>query len=365
MLRYADQPTPPFNSPYQQHSSKGSTLLESPYPSPIRNDTHHKHTEGLGLYDFQPSFPTGLPPSPQPSETWNGHMSSGVSPLMTDSIADPWTSGAFDHPVSRSPLPWASAHTSPRSSLSSCTREMSVFSHEGSEHAFPVKVEYSGWAPEMRWGATEPQHMNALSSPQPQPLTVAPERLTAGMYSYDNGYDAAAMQKLESSPMYDYSNRTYDRAPSEESTSSFRSKGRSSYSSTSAPRERSRNRRHTDPANAAFRCHLCPDKGFARRYNYNQHMLTHDVSRKKDNVCPYPDCGREFVRKTDLARHDQSVHQKSKPFKCARCPSVFSRKDTLRRHEEDGCQRRNQLPVSDPRMLQQLRNDGYVPATGL
>ena len=332
MLRYADQPTPPFNSPYQQHTSKKSSLLETPYPSPDRRDGQSKYPDGLGIYGYQPALPTGLPPSPQPSENWNGHLSSGVSPLMTETIADPWTSGAFDHPVSHSPLPWASAHTSPRSSLSSCTREMSVFSREDSDQAYPgVKVEYSGWAPEMRWGTTEPADMHGLSSPRAQPLTVAPERLNAGMYSYDHTYGAPPMSKLESTPVYDYGSRVYDRAPSEESTGSQHSKARSNYSSTSVPRERARNRRHTDPANAAYRCHICPDKGFARRYNYNQHMLTHDVTRRKDNICPYADCGKEFVRKTDLARHDQSVHQKSKPFKCSRCPNAFSRKDTLRR----------------------------------
>jgi hypothetical protein len=304
-------------------------MVESPYPSPVRHDTRQKYTEGLGLYDYQTPLPTGLPPSPQPSESWHGHLTSGVSPLMTESIADPWRSGAFDHPVSRSPLPWASAQTSPRSSLSSCTREMSVFSHEGSEQAFPgIKVEYSGWAPEIRWGATEPADMHGLSS-RTHSLTVAPERLNADVFPYDHSYGATPVPKLESTPMYDYGGRDFERGPSEESTGSLRSKSR--YSSTSVPRERARNRRHTDPANAAYRCHLCTDKGFARRYNYNQHMLTHDVTRRKDNVCPVPGCGKEFVRKTDLARHDQSVHQRIKPFKCSRCPNVFSRKDTLRR----------------------------------
>jgi hypothetical protein len=332
MLRYADQPTPPFNSPYQQHTSKGTPSLESPYPSPIRHDTRPKYTEGLGIYDYQTSMPSGLPPSPQPSETWNGHLSTGVSPLVTETIADPWTSGAFDHPVSRSPLPWASAQTSPRSSLSSCTREMSVFSHEGSEHTFPnVKVEYSGWAPEIRWGAAEPTNMHGLSSPRTQPLTVAPERLNAGVFSYDHSYGAQSIPKLESTPLYDYGGRDFERALSEESTGSLRSKSRSNYSSTGVSRERTRNRRHTDPANAAYRCHLCTDKGFARRYNYNQHMLTHDVTRRKENICPVDGCGKEFVRKTDLARHDQSVHQKVRPFKCSRCPNAFPRKDTLRR----------------------------------
>jgi hypothetical protein len=331
MLRYADQPTPPFNSPYQQHTSKKSSLLEAPYPSPDRHDSTHKYPEGLGLYScYQPALPTGLPPSPQPSESWN----TAVSPLMTEALADPWASGAFDHPISsHSPLPWATTHPSPRSSLSSCTREMSVFSHDGSEQTYPgIKVEYSPWgAPEMRWGVPEPADIHGISSPQPQPLTVAPERLNAGMYSFDNPYGAPQISRIESTPVYGYGGRSFERAASEDSNTSQHSKARSNYSSTSVPRERGRNRRHTDPSNAAYRCPICENKGFARRYNYNQHMLTHDAARQKPHACAHPHCTKEFVRKTDLSRHDQSVHQRSKPFKCSRCPQAFSRKDTLRR----------------------------------
>ncbi|EAT78656.1 hypothetical protein HBI56_171570 [Parastagonospora nodorum] len=363
MLRYPDQPTPPFNSPYQQQS-ESSSMLESPYPSPNRHDGQQKYTEGLGLYDYHTSLPRGLPPSPQPSENWNPQMSTGVSPLMTDTIADPWTSGAFDHPVTRSPLPWASAHNSPRSSLSSCTREMSAFSHDGSEQAFPgVKVEYPGWAQEMRWGAAEPADMRGLSSSRNPSLTVAPERLNSDVFSYEHTYGVHPVPKLESTPMYDYNNRTFERETSEDST--VRDQSRSNYSSINVPTERARNRRHTDPANAPYRCPSCPDKGFKRRYNLNQHMLLHEPNRRKENPCPVEGCSQEFRRKTDLARHDQSVHQKVRPYKCSRCSRSFPRKDTLRRHEDDGCTRRNQVPVTDSRVLTQLRHDGYAPATGL
>jgi hypothetical protein len=330
MLLYADQPTPPFNSPYQQHGSRTNSLLESPYPSPVRHEPQSKYAQGLGLSDYQQPMTGGLPPSPQPSEVWGAQYSTGASPLMSEALADPWQSGAFDHPVSRSPLPWTSSHTSPRSSLSSYTREMSVFSHEGSEPAFPgVKLEGPVWSPEMHFAAEGSSNMNALASSRHSSLTVAPERLNAGMYPYHNAYTSPTMPRYEPSPVFDYDNRNMERAPSEESVGSFRSRGRSSVAGASATRDRTRNRRHTDPAHAAYRCPLCFEKGFARRYNYNQHMLTHDACRKKDNVCH---CGREFVRKTDLARHEQSVHQRAKPFRCARCPSAFSRKDTLRRY---------------------------------
>jgi hypothetical protein len=334
MYGYPDQPTPPLNLPYQERNSRNTSSLESAYPSPAHQCTHTKYTQGLGIYAYPSSLPTDhLPPSPQPSEAWHGHLPSGVSPLMTDTIADPWTSGAFDHPVSHSPLPWASSHTSPRSSLSSCTREMSVYSHEGSEQAFTneIKAEYP-WQPEMSWEAADAAEMHGLTSSRTSSLTVAPERLSSNVFPYDHSYSTASVAKLESNSMYgQYDGQEFERAPSEDSTSSPRSKPRSNYSAAGAPRERGRNRRHTSPTNAPYTCKICTDKGFARRYNYNQHMLTHEANRKKDNICSMPGCGKEFVRKTDLARHDQSVHQKTKPFQCSRCPNRFSRKDTLRR----------------------------------
>ncbi|KAF2855842.1 hypothetical protein T440DRAFT_385353 [Plenodomus tracheiphilus IPT5] len=363
---YADQPTPPFNSPYQQHASRPITLLESPYPSPVRTDNQSKGPHGLGLCGYQQPMPTGLPPSPQPSEVWNNHYSTATSPLVTEALADPWASGAFDHPVARSPLPWASAHTSPRSSLSSYTREMSAFSHEEPEPVYAgVKVESSVWGTGVHFSTDAPSGMHMLPSSRQPPQTVAPERLNAGMYPYETAYPSPGMSRYEPAPSYDFNHRSLDRAPSESSVGSSHSRSRPKYASSTGSRERTRNRRHTDPAHAAYRCQLCPDKGFARRYNYNQHMLTHDSYRKKDNVCTYPGCGKEFVRKTDLARHDQSLHQQVKNFRCSRCPSAFARKDTLRRHEDDGCPRRNQVPVPDHHMLSQLHSDGYHNGMGM
>jgi hypothetical protein len=150
------------------------------------------------------------------------------------------------------------------------------------------------------------------------------------VYSYDHSYGAPQVPKLESS-MYDYDQGGFHRASSEQSNGSQRCESPPDYSSTTVPKQRARNRRHTDPAKAAYRCDLCITKGFARRYNYKQHMLCHDPKRTKI-ACPVEGCARVFVRKTDLARHDGSVHQKIKPFVCSRCAHAFARKDTLRRY---------------------------------
>jgi hypothetical protein len=324
-MLYSEHPTPPFNSPYQTHASRSDSLLESPYLSPNRNESLSKYPHGLGLYDYHHQIPTTLPPSPSPSDSWSGHVSTGASPLMTQAIADPWTSGAFEHPVTRSPQPWGSAQVSPRSSLSSAA-VTPIYSHTGPDNPYremnTVKLEGHGWATDTRYG----QDGSALPSSRHHPLTVAPERLNTTLVPYDNAYGSAQMTRLEPTTALEYESRNYGPAPSEGSPSS-----QSDYPNTSAHRQRGRNRKHTDPAKALFRCNICPDKGFARQYNWKQHMLTHDPLRKKEHVCPWADCGRAFVRKTDLNRHDTSVHLKMKAFICSRCPSKFARKDTCSR----------------------------------
>ncbi|RMZ72638.1 epithelial zinc-finger ezf [Pyrenophora seminiperda CCB06] len=344
-MLYPDQPTPPFNSPYQHHASRTGPLLESPYPSPGQQDPRSKYPQGLGLYEGHHTYGNGLPPSPQPSEDWCNRFHHSATQEV---IADPYASGAFEHPVSRSPLPWNSSQTPPRSSLS-YTREMSAFSHDGSEHTYPrIKTESSAWNPDACYGTDVPVEMTGIASSGQSPLTVNPDRLSTHMYPYENVYTPFAMSRYEQQPVFDYPSRPYERQPSEESIGSQHS--RRTRSIYSAGRGRSRNRRYTDPANAPFHCEVCPNKGFARRYNFNQHMLTHDQDRKKDNFCAHAGCDKRFVRKTDLVRHDISVHQKVKPYRCTRCSSAFPRKDTLRRHEEDGCPRRNQVMTGDPIM---------------
>ena len=337
MYSYADQPTPPFNSPYQQHTSRTGSLLESPYPSPGRQESRPNYTHGLGLYEVQ-SLQNGLPPSPQPSESWGGHYSNGTS---TEPTADPYLSGAFDHPVSRSPVPWSSAQPSPPTfpPLYSSRAMSAAYSHDGSESAaYPdVKMEAPSWNSTVHigYGTEAPVAMGGPSSSRQPPLTVAPERLSSNMYPYETAYPSPAMPRYEPASAYNYDDHTYERAPSVASGSSPQTRTtrttRSTNTMSLANRRRARNRRHTDPALAAFHCELCPDRGFARRYNLNQHMLTHDSYRKRANVCPHPECGKQFVRKTDLARHDQSVHSDIRPHKCSKCASAFPRKDTLHR----------------------------------
>jgi uncharacterized Zn-finger protein len=92
-----------------------------------------------------------------------------------------------------------------------------------------------------------------------------------------------------------------------------------------------RKKRHlTEPAEAKYECKEC-GKFFSRVWNYNAHLDTHRLDRPRPHVCPEKDCGKAFVRRTDLTRHTQCVHQREKRYSCGLCNSMFARKDTLRR----------------------------------
>ncbi|KAI0394562.1 hypothetical protein F5Y17DRAFT_246182 [Xylariaceae sp. FL0594] len=109
-------------------------------------------------------------------------------------------------------------------------------------------------------------------------------------------------------------------------------------------------RKLTSKEEANFQCEVdgC-GKLFSRSYNYKAHMETHDKKREYPFACSYEDCTKKFVRKTDLQRHHQSVHMKEKNHRCDYCGRLFARKDTLRRHMEDGCSKRFDIGTMDLR----------------
>jgi len=115
-------------------------------------------------------------------------------------------------------------------------------------------------------------------------------------------------------------------------------------------------RRLTTKEEANFVCEVkgC-GKMFSRSYNFKAHMETHDEKREYPFPCTVTDCNKKFVRKTDLQRHHQSVHMKERNHKCDYCSRMFARKDTLRRHMEDGCSKRFDIGTLD------LRAESYDP----
>ncbi|CAK4030374.1 Cell wall transcription factor ACE2 [Lecanosticta acicola] len=101
-------------------------------------------------------------------------------------------------------------------------------------------------------------------------------------------------------------------------------------------------RGYTTHANSTCHCEHC-GKLFQRSYNLKAHLETHDPGREQPHACSHPGCRRRFVRRTDLTRHEQSVHLKERKYQCPLCCSSFARKDTLRRHTDDGCPRRPEV----------------------
>ncbi|KAF2734930.1 hypothetical protein EJ04DRAFT_223386 [Polyplosphaeria fusca] len=353
-----DQHTPPFNSPYQQAMKASATLLQQPsYPSPAHSDSEpcRYPADGLGLYSFTQPFPGPdshssftYPPSPQPTEAW-AHLTTGVSPLLPEGSPNSWTT-AYEHSTSRSPLPWTDNAVSDRSSLSS-THDMSHYSRESSVHVFPqIKLEgATNWATEH--GMTSPG-----MHPQQQPLTVSPERLTTGLCHYEASlYSTPQLPKMEMPVGVNFNQAAY-RSVSYDS----RSKSRRRHSESRGLTARTRSRREpTTPENAQYQCEIC-HRLFQRSYNHKTHMETHNPRRKRDHPCPHEGCVKSFVRKTDLDRHDISVHQKLKEYPCSKCNAQFARKDTLRRHEEDGCSKRLELNNTD--VLSRRASMRAVPA---
>ncbi|KAG9232210.1 hypothetical protein BJ875DRAFT_92046 [Amylocarpus encephaloides] len=375
-------PTSPFRYP-----STSQPLYE--YPSPAHSDSHHKRPEpllqGLGLYSCQMSaspvdnggsVATQLP-STTAANNWPTtslqHRSEPRSAQSTPNILSaeydsfapfqPAVSSAYSHDMysahvaestvlPASPAP--SGHASQRSSFSS-TPASEVFTQAGSIHSYTPRIKMEEAHSEY---ASSGESIMMTSSPQlSHNLLVAsnspyPGSLDATFYQ-DQHSPMGSWQKMEFStttqdlPSISSMPMTpYDRHPDSQERGVARLHGQRRGPSTIARTRQPR--KLTTKEDANFQCDVkgC-GKLFGRSYNYKAHMETHDARREYPFPCPLKDCNKKFVRKTDLQRHHQSVHMKQRNHRCDYCSRFFARKDTLRRHMEDGCSKRFDIETVD------------------
>ena len=309
-------------SPFDQQSKQS---FSSQYPSTPQPELAHLHSapqHGLGLFGC--SLPHSqntvhnLPPSPQPSESWQ-HQSimeqdfpqSSQPPDIFTAAFDPFSgysantnTGMISEPSPEAPglvfchTPRSTNLQSHRSSISSySSSEASFNGNQDVMYTPKVKVEEaSEWYPSP---GNEPVLQRSLT--------------TQGLTSYANGVSPvsapsedlyrpvsewprpeAAGYPLDLHSTDDCRRPTFDSAPVLPSVTRTKKK-----------------RQRTTPEEATHECRVC-GKLFKRSYNWKSHMETHNPERKYPHPCTAMNgntpCTKKFQRKTDLDRHVDSVN---------------------------------------------------------
>ncbi|KAI9809947.1 MAG: hypothetical protein M1825_000380 [Sarcosagium campestre] len=356
-------------SPYTSSIKPAAYPIPTSYPSPAQSEPHVEHRisdQGLGLYDCSPfaaaqARVSALPPSPQPSEVWSRPVLSERAPQPQSSSRAPPPdifSAAYD-PFAYAPSP-SFEDSSSLSSASSSVPELasspsasgtrsSAMSSRSSFSSFAAHDAYSHRRVDNGLGRIHRAH----GSPSWLPSQAGDVHLQGSLGSqdflgissapYGNRLESQALDT--SSDWSGYSARAGSEKYDTDSYSNYgeRHDDRSGEKSVITNVQRTRKRRQlTTPADANHECHKC-GKLFGRSYNYKAHMETHDPTRIYAYPCTEDGCSKKFVRKTDLTRHHQSVHMKQRNYQCELCGNMFARKDTLRRHTEDGCSKRFEI----------------------
>ncbi|RDW75111.1 C2H2 and C2HC zinc finger-2 [Coleophoma cylindrospora] len=362
------------NSPYH-YPSDSQPVYE--YPSPAQSDSRHKSTEslqGLALYSCQmssssstadgstvphlaSSAPTNWPTAalqhrgttpnlstrlPHPAE-YSAYGPVPVSSSYSHDIYAPST--AEVSVISTSPLP--SSNASQRSSFSSAPAS-EIYTQAGSisSHTPRIKMEdYNDYVTaneSMPYGSPQAP-FNLLPS-----SSTFPGHLEANYYPEQSSLNWPKVEYTNPTELQPYSSHGgYGGTRSGSENPSASDGGQPRRASSTLARTR-QPRKLTTKEDANFQCQVkgC-GKLFGRSYNYKAHMETHDASREYPFPCTVKDCNKKFVRKTDLQRHHQSVHMKQRNHRCDYCSRYFARKDTLRRHMEDGCSKRFDIETVD------------------
>lgn len=315
-----------MRSPISPYSRQSKQTFSSQYPStPQPEQTHLQSApqHGLGLFDcslaHSQSTVQNLPPSPQPSESWQ-HQSimeqdfpqSSQPPDIFSAAFDPFSgfsantnTGMISQPSPEAPglvycqTPPGTNLQSHRSSVSS-----SYSSSEASFHGNPdvmytreVKVEEpSEWCP-------SPANEQVLQ----RSLT------TQGLTPYSNGVSPV------SAPSEDLYRTTASEWPRSETVGypielhNTEEGRRATFDGAPVLPSLTRikkKRQRTTPEEATHECQVC-GKLFKRSYNWKSHMETHNPERKYPHPCTAMvgniPCTKKFQRKTDLDRHYDSV----------------------------------------------------------
>lgn len=197
-----------------------------------------------------------------------------------------------------------------------------MHSHLGDYSAFPSPT------PTHHYGSMDNDyhdHGLSMASVQHPPLSppvsegyMSPDMSNQGHQAwlhYGIKSEATNIPLLDSSPLLGINAYSTDNLTSTQQTPNMISErkkfGEGLSPEKSGPQTQRKKRRLTEPEAANYHCQIC-GKYFSRVWNYNAHRETHDPSRPKPHTCHAENCGKAFVRRTDLTRHVQCV---SHPFK--------------------------------------------------
>lgn len=79
---------------------------------------------------------------------------------------------------------------------------------------------------------------------------------------------------------------------------------------------------------------VCPlngcDKAFKRKDNLKCHLKVHNPNRERPFACS--DCDETYLRRVDLKRHIETVHEQATRHPCSKCNRTFTRKEGLYQH---------------------------------
>ncbi|MCJ1339465.1 hypothetical protein MMC09_004755 [Bachmanniomyces sp. S44760] len=335
-------------SPYPQ-AGKSFSQQQQCYPASPQSESmlsKQNSAQGLGLFvSLAPSqnIVSELPPSPQTSENWTqasmmDHDYSQASHILSAAF-DPFSgftaaeSTGGMHSIHSPENPGLDYCQTPprsnthRSSLSSNYPPSESYSQSESEYAYTPKVKTE----EQEWyQASGNEHIlqRTLST---NGLPAYPQTASSLASHTEDLYRASEWTKADTAGYItglhsDGRLPRFDMQPILPSVSRIKKK-----------------RQRTTPEEATHECNIC-GKLFKRSYNYKSHMDTHNPERKYPHPCTAmignAPCTKKFQRKTDLDRHHDSVHLKARNHKCSLCGHSFARRDTLRRHTEDGCPKR-------------------------